>query len=80
MAWNYVGTGRSQIVEANGANVVDLHRAADGVEGGDFVNGSPPASKRIPPYARFTPQIEVSMQPHQDGSNGATALKYQNES
>lgn len=52
---SYIGTGCPQVVEADGTDIVDLDRVADGVERGDFVDGRPPAGERVPADASLAP-------------------------
>ena len=64
-------------MKANGTDVVELQRAVDCLQRGNFMNGRSPAREYLPADARFTPQVEVSVKTYEDSSNGTAALENQ---
>jgi hypothetical protein len=66
-------------VKANGANVIKFVQFINCLKGSDFVNGCSTPSEDLPTDSCFTPQIEISVQTHQHGTNGSTIFVDQNE-
>jgi hypothetical protein len=66
-------------MKTNCANVIQFVQFVNCLEGGDFMNGCPTPGENLPTDSCFTPQIEISVQTHQYGTNGSTIFVNQNE-
>lgn len=62
MALYLVCGARLQLVETDGAHVVDVVERCDRFQHGDLLGRRPPAIEHVPTSPRFTPQVKVSVQ------------------
>jgi hypothetical protein len=66
-------------MKTDSANVIKCVRLINCFEGSDFMNGCSSPRKNLPANSCFTPQIEISVQSHQHGTNSSTIFVNQNE-
>ncbi len=74
-----IGSTGSELVEANGADVVELFETCDGLQRRNLVDGRAAPRESLPAGAGLAPQVEIGVQRHQHGPDGAAALEDQNE-